>query len=133
VAVDDARARLQTQRHGGVSLWALLRRPGAVYEQLPGADPVPRRVAEQLSIEARYEGYIQQELAHSRRLQDLDDWKVPETFDYTQIRGLRREACLKLGKKRPATLGQASRIDGVTPAEIALLQVHLRRLRAAGS
>ena len=81
---------------------------------------------EQLEIEARYEGYTERQTAQAENLRKLEAWKIPPDFAYA-IKGIRTEARLKLEKRRPANLGQAARIDGVTPAEIALLQVHLKR------
>ena len=68
-------------------------------------------------------------MAHLRA---LENWRIPETLDYDLIPGLRNESRMKLKKVAPASLSQASRIDGVTPAEIALLQVHISRLRRDG-
>ncbi len=113
----------------------LLRRPNVSYHELmslPGAglgvtDP---RVAEQLEIQARYSGYIEhqeEEIARNRR--DEDTPLAPD-LDYTRIRGLSTEVVQKLLQHRPASLGQASRISGVTPAAISLLRVYLKRQRA---
>ena len=125
---DIARARdqLKVLRQGGSTLWDLLRRPDVVLADLPGLPALKPRVAEQIEIEARYEGYVARQLTQARELRQLETWSIPDDFNYT-IDGLRNEARAKLTKVRPATLGQAARIDGVTPAEIALLQVHLRR------
>ncbi len=97
---------------------------------LPLPDTVTgRRVWHELLIEAHYDGYLQREAASIGRLHQLEDWKIPADFDYSPIHALRNEARIKLEKVRPSTLAQAARIDGVTPAEIALLQVHLTRKR----
>ena len=86
-----------------------------------------RRILRQLIISAHYEGYIERELRSVKNLQKLELWKIPKDFNYDAITGLRNESRLKLSKILPGTLAQASRIDGVTPAEISLLQVHLKR------
>jgi len=122
----SAREKLQSVRHGGRLLWDLLRRHDTSYADLPGAPDVSPRAAAQLTIDARYEGYLQRQTAQADGLRKLDSWRIPPDFDYA-IKGIRIEAKLKLEQRRPANLGQASRIDGVTPAEIALLQVHLKR------
>ncbi|MBT7166862.1 MAG: tRNA uridine-5-carboxymethylaminomethyl(34) synthesis enzyme MnmG [Victivallales bacterium] len=122
----SAREKLQSVRHGGRLLWDLLRRHDTSYADLPGAPDVSPRAAGQLTIDARYEGYLQRQTAQADGLRKLDSWRIPPDFDYA-IKGIRIEAKLKLEQRRPANLGQASRIDGVTPAEIALLQVHLKR------
>ena len=122
----SAQEKLQSVRHEGRLLWDLLRRHDTSYADLPGAPDVSPRAAGQLTIDARYEGYLQRQTAQADGLRKLDSWRIPPDFDYA-IKGIRIEAKLKLEQRRPANLGQASRIDGVTPAEIALLQVHLKR------
>jgi len=92
-----------------------------------------RRVFRHLVIEAHYEGYLKREASSVAKLRSLESWGIPEGFDYASIKGLCNEARLKLCKVRPSSLAQAGRIDGVTPAEIALLQVHLARGRREGS
>jgi tRNA uridine 5-carboxymethylaminomethyl modification enzyme len=86
------------------------------------------KVFRQLIVQAHYEGYLEREDASIAKLQKLENWRIPENFNYGSISGLRNESRLKLKKVMPSTLAQAGRIDGVTPAEIALLQVHLTRL-----
>lgn len=90
--------------------------------------PLGRRAFRQLTIQAHYEGYIERENATIDKLQKLENWKIPSGFDYDSIQGLRNESRIKLKKIMPTTLAQATRIDGVTPSEIALLQVHLTRM-----
>ena len=123
---------------GGHTLWDHLRdmrgRPDpSRLPSLPG-DPgfdlttrEGRRVFRQLVIRAHYEGYMRQEDQAAARLRDLEAWRIPGDFDYASLTGLRAESRMKLMKIRPSSLAQASRIDGVTPAETALLQVHLIR------
>ena len=120
-------------RYQGSSLWEWLRRPEISYSDLADVPEASPRAIEQIEIEARYEGYIARQHAQAADMRRLDRWRVPRSFDYAQIRGLRKEAQAKLEKMRPATLAQAARIDGVTPAEIALLQVHLKREREAAA
>ena len=121
-------------RIGGKTIYSLLKTdplpcPAESLPEIP-ATPDGRRAWEELRIEARYDGYLQREEAAIARLNKLESWKIPADFDYDQLRSLRNESRLKLQKVRPTTLAQAERIDGVTPAEIALLQVHLTRLHA---
>ncbi len=125
--ISTVRRELQSARAEGATLWEILRRPGVGYYDLPNVIKQPPRVVEQLEIEAQYEGYIQRQSLQAENLNKLEVWRIPESFDYINIKGLRKEACIKLEKMRPKTLGQAARIDGVTPAEIGLLQVHLKR------
>jgi tRNA uridine 5-carboxymethylaminomethyl modification enzyme len=85
-----------------------------------------------LAAEAHYENYIKREEAAAAKLRDLESWRVPESFDFAAIKGLKAESLQKLLKVKPTSLAQAGRIDGVTPAELALLQVHLARALRAG-
>ena len=111
----------------------LLARPEASYERLialPGVGPGVEdpAVAEQIEIQARYAGYIERQQAEIEKLRRHEETELPEDLDYRQVRGLSAEVTEKLQRHRPATLGQAGRIPGVTPAAISLLLVHLRRL-----
>ncbi len=118
------------------SMFELLRRPNVSYAALMtlplAADPqVDPGVAEQVEIAAKYQGYIdrqQDEIAHSRASEDT---RLPIDIDYLMVRGLSREVQLKLNQHKPETVGQASRIQGVTPAAISLLLVHVKRGFAA--
>ena len=89
---------------------------------------VDKRIWSQLIINEHYRCYINREEASVAKLRKLEDWKIPADFAYTAIKGLRNESRMKLENVTPTTLAQASRIDGVTPAEISLLQVHLKRI-----
>lgn len=123
--------RLQKTRVQGKRLWDILR-PLGDYSKLDAEyqnTEIPARVQEQVAIEAKYEGYIQREMQHVNNLNDLEKWRIPKDFDYAQIVSLKNEAREKLEKFRPADLGQASRIDGVTPSEVGLLQVFLKRIK----
>ncbi|MBC2838211.1 tRNA uridine-5-carboxymethylaminomethyl(34) synthesis enzyme MnmG [Robiginitalea sp. SC105] len=84
-------------------------------------------VLEQAEIEVKYSGYIEKEKTNADKLQRLENIKIPEQFDYTQVRSLSYEAREKLGKIRPATLSQASRVSGVSPSDISVLMVFLGR------
>jgi len=88
-----------------------------------------RKIMRQLAVQAHYEGYLNREESSISKLQKLESWKIPIDFNYDKIIGMRNEAKIKLKQIEPTTLAQAGRIDGVTPAELALLQVHLTRLR----
>jgi tRNA uridine 5-carboxymethylaminomethyl modification enzyme len=127
-AIAEGREFLAAHRSRGRSLGELLRTPGTRLRDLPGAPDLPARAVEQLEIEAHYVGYLERQTAQAETLHRLEAWTIPATFGYS-LKGLRTEARLKLEKHRPQTLAQAARIDGVTPAEISLLQVHLARWR----
>ena len=138
-ALDRARTLCKNfSLSGGRTAWDALHDMGGdpSVEKLPAAPallgldpetPEGRRVFRQLCIEAHYEGYIRQEEQSVRRLRDLESWRIPTDFDCAAVTGLSQECRTKLTKVRPSSLAQASRIDGVTPAEIALLQIHLAR------
>ncbi|MFK8068905.1 MAG: tRNA uridine-5-carboxymethylaminomethyl(34) synthesis enzyme MnmG [Gammaproteobacteria bacterium] len=114
------------------SLADLLKRPDVVYRDLmtlPGAgegvsDPV---IADQVTIQARYSGYIERQEMEIERTRKMEDKTLPDDFDYGTVHGLSAEVEQKLSDYRPTTIGQASRISGVTPAAISLLLVHLKK------
>ncbi len=109
----------------------LLRRPHVGYDELAPFDPerpsLPRAVTEQVEIAVKYEGYIQKQLRQVEQMKRLENKKIPDGLDYAAISGLRLEAREKLSRVRPANLGQASRISGVSPADIAVLMLALRK------
>lgn len=85
------------------------------------------RVYEQVEIDVKYEGYIRRELQNAEKLSRLEEVYIPPSYDFERVRGLSAEGREKLKKVRPTTLGQASRISGVTPADVSVLMVHLGR------
>jgi len=117
------------------SLLELLRRPQVSYESLmtlPGADEAATdaEVAQQLEIQAKYAGYIERQEEEIELHRRHEETLLPPDLDYHRVHGLSIEARQKLAAHRPATLGQAGRISGITPAAISLLLIHLRRKRA---
>ena len=117
----------------------LLRRPQVSFDQLLGMlddtdrarlTSVPAEVLEQLEIQARYEGYIRRQLAEIRHHRATETLTIPAELDYPSLEGLTYEAKDKLNRLRPLTLGQASRIPGVSPADVSLLLVHVHRAHA---
>jgi tRNA uridine 5-carboxymethylaminomethyl modification enzyme len=116
-----------------VSALQFLRRPEVSADVLQAlgafsADLTPEQI-EQVTIDAKYEGYIEKQKRQVKRMERLEKWRVPEGFAYSEIVGLRNEAREKLQRFRPETLGRASRIQGINPADISLLMVHLQRRR----
>ncbi|HSB49332.1 MAG TPA: FAD-dependent oxidoreductase, partial [Burkholderiales bacterium] len=114
----------------------LLRRPDVSYARLmalPGAGPgvEDAQVAEQVEIQAKYQGYIERQREEVSRNEHYENLKLPQDFDYGTLRGLSMEVRQKLARHRPETLGQASRISGVTPAAISVLLVYLKRASRA--
>ncbi len=116
---------------GGAPLIALLRRPQIHYEDLRRFDRLmpglPDEVAEQVEISVKYEGYIQRQLQEVEELRRMESRSLPSEADYSAIHGLRLEAREKLNAVRPLNLGQAARISGVSPADIAALMIWLER------
>jgi tRNA uridine 5-carboxymethylaminomethyl modification enzyme len=109
------------------SVHEMLKRPEVTYAGIvaePVADPA---VAEQVEIQAKYEGYISRQRAEVERRKGAETTRLPQELDYREVRGLSVEAQQKLNRHRPETIGQASRISGITPAAISLLLVHLKR------
>ncbi len=113
----------------GVRLSELLKRPQLDYDMLtpfdPKRPPLSRRVKEEAQIEIKYEGYIKRQLAEAAKFDKLESRKIPKDFDYESIKGLRIEARQKLAQIRPENIGQASRISGVSPADISVLLIRM--------
>ncbi len=104
-----------------------LRRPEVTYESLAIADRAAPEVAAQVEIQVKYEGYIERQQREIARRRELESLALPAELDYREVRGLSIEAQQKLNRHKPETIGQASRISGITPAAISLLLVHLKR------
>ena len=121
--------------HNQTSLSQLLRRPEISLEQIQSvADDVPslpHHVKAEAEIQVKYEGYVQRQLEMVERFRKMEQLKLPDDLDYSSINGLSREAREKLMRIRPRSLGQASRISGITPATISLLSVYLKRKKSA--
>ena len=114
----------------GCRLIDLLRRPQLTYDDLtpfdPGRPELPQAVREQVEISVKYEGYIQRQLRQTAEFEKLERRVLPEDMDYSAIQGLRLEAREKLSDVRPLNLGQAGRISGVSPADVAALMIWLQ-------
>lgn len=121
----------------GITLAELVKRPELNYGLLACLDPdrpeLPEDVQEQVNIEIKYEGYIKRQMQQVAQFKKLEGRKLPEAFDYGQVKSLRREAVQKLNQVQPATVGQASRISGVSPADISVLLVHLEQMKGKES
>ena len=111
----------------------LLRRPQVHYQNLmtlPNTAPetlLTSEAAEQVEILTKYQGYIDRQNEEVSKLRDLEHLTLPKNFDYNAVRGLSTEVIQKLNQHQPETVGQASRISGITPAAVALLTVHVKR------
>ena len=117
----------------GVTLAKLLKRPQVDYGGLACADPerpqLSREVCEQVQLRIKYEGYINLQLEQVEAMRKLEKKLLPQDIDYSALKGLRLEAAEKLAKVRPASIGQASRISGVNPADVSVLLVWLEQRR----
>lgn len=127
-AIQTELARLQITRHERDTLAQILRRPEVTYITMPGArTDLPAEVVQQVEIALKYEGYIQRQENEVERFKTLEEKQIPAWMDYETVHSLRNEARQKLGKIRPATIGQAARISGVTPSDVSILLVWLKR------
>ena len=118
---------------GGSSLAELIRRPELNYKMLAEVDPkrpkLPEDVQEQVNIRIKYAGYIDQQLKQVEQFKKLESRLLPMELDYETIQGLRLEARQKLNLVRPENLGQASRITGVSPADISVLLIYMEQMK----
>lgn len=122
-----------TKVEGSISLMELLKRPQVSYAGLAAVDnsrpDLAQHIVDHLEVQIKYEGYIRKQLQQIEKFKRLEDKKLSENIDYSQIEGLRIEAKEKLEKFRPLSIGQASRISGVSPADINVLLIYLEKHR----
>lgn len=122
-----------TVLNSGSSLAELIRRPELTYQDLEKIDPerpkLPEDVQEQVNINIKYDGYIKRQLKQVEQFKKMESKRIPEDIDYDSIHSLRIEAKQKLNLFRPMNIGQASRISGVSPADISVLLVYLEQLK----
>lgn len=115
----------------GIRMSELIKRPQVSYDMLAPLDkerpPLSRSVREKVEVEIKYEGYIARQRAQVNEMLRLEGKKIPEDIDYNDVYGLRLEAREKLDKVRPADIGQASRISGVSPADVSVLLIYLSK------
>ena len=95
----------------------------------PSPEKISLRVAQQVEIEIKYEGYIKRQSLEIEKFKNLEKMKIPEGFEFTKVHGLSNELKEKLSSIRPASLGQASRIDGITPAALSVLMVAVKAVQ----
>lgn len=128
--------RESTAIKSGINVAELLRRPEISYESLSEVmelPQLPRSVREQVEISIKYEGYIKRQMQQVEQYKKLEGRKLPKNIDYSGIQGLRLEARQKLSQIKPESIGQASRITGVSPADISVLLIHLEQLNRGGA
>jgi tRNA uridine 5-carboxymethylaminomethyl modification enzyme len=132
--IDALQNYLKATRTGGLSLWQQLQQPKNTLAQTLGdsanikAMGFSDEVVEAAVVDAKYEGYIVKQAQLIERFRTLENKKIPATLDYSMVRHLRAEAREKLSAFRPYTLGQAGRISGITPADIMVIQIHLKKV-----
>jgi tRNA uridine 5-carboxymethylaminomethyl modification enzyme len=135
--IERAQAAIISLRHQGQTLEEWLRRPEIGWSELSQMSSevtrleLSRRASEQVVIEARYAGYIRRQSAMIDKLAKVEGLQIPESFDYLAVPQLRREAQEKLTRVRPRSLGQAGRVSGITPADLAVLLLYLDGSRPA--
>lgn len=121
------------QLSSGITLTELIRRPELNYDVLApidsGRPDLSADVREQVNINIKYDGYIRRQNKQVKQFKKLENKKLPSDFDYNEISGLRMEAQQKLNLYQPVSIGQASRISGVSPADISVLLVYLEQMK----
>jgi len=131
--IEKLKKYLQDNRSDGISLWDKLRQPhnelaGKLSEDEKVRDmKISEEVIQAVIIDAKYEGYLGKQERLVAGLKTLESRKIPESLDYNSISHLRPEAKERLSAFKPSTLGQASRISGITPADITVIQIHLKK------
>lgn len=127
-AIDNELLRVSITRSGADTLAQILARPEISYKDLPNQDKgLPEEIARQVEVTVKYAGYIDRQESDVAKFKSLEGKQIPDEFDYSTVPSLRMEARQKLSRIRPATIGQASRISGVSPADIGILMVWLKR------
>ena len=137
--IDNIKNYLKENRSGQISLWDQLRQPHNTLAETLVEHPEIKKmnpaedVIQAVTVDAKYEGYLTKQQRMATGLQTLESKKIPAELDYNNISHLRIEAREKLSAFRPGTLGQASRISGITPADITVLQIHLKKTQSSMS
>jgi tRNA uridine 5-carboxymethylaminomethyl modification enzyme len=127
-AIADEICRIYSTRCGSDTFAKILSRPEVHYNDLPNRnDTLSDEVVQQIEIAVKYAGYIKRQMAEVEKFKSLEDKQIPDAFDFSIVPSLRLEARQKLTRIRPATIGQAARISGVSPADISILMVWLKR------
>jgi tRNA uridine 5-carboxymethylaminomethyl modification enzyme len=128
MAIENEISRLYKTFYEGDSLSKILSRPEQCYRNLPGQNPqITDEIVQQVEIAIKYSGYVERQEIEVAKLKNLEEKLIPPTFDFSSVPSLRMEARQKLAKIRPQTIAQAGRISGVSPADISILLVWLKR------
>lgn len=133
-------ARLKSSAYQDTTAAQILKRQDVTYDRLinehiipPSDDHLTADDRREVEIEIKYEGYIAKQNTQAEKIRRYEEWKIPSSFDYASISGLRREAREKLIRNKPVTLGQALRIPGVNPVDVQLVMIYIERLRRSAS
>jgi tRNA uridine 5-carboxymethylaminomethyl modification enzyme len=130
--IADELNRLNINYYGSMSLVKILSRPGISYKDLPNkSDALSEETIQQIEIAVKYSGYIDRQEQEVEKFKSMEDKRIPEAFDFSTVPSLRLEASQKLTRIRPTTIGQAARISGVSPADVGILMVWLKRSAVA--
>ncbi len=132
-AIADEMNRIVATRYGSNTLIKILSRPEIAYQDLPGKnEALSDEIIQQVEIAAKYAGYIDRQELDVEKFRNMESKRIPDAFDFSTVPSLRLEASQKLARIRPATIGQAARISGVSPADIGILLVWLKRSSMSG-
>ena len=127
------KAHNSSELSNGIKLIELLKRTEIKYEDLKEIDPcrpqLTKMEAEEVEIEIKYEGYIKLQLTQVEKFKKLENKLLPEEIDYSKLKGISLEARQKLNKFKPNSIGQASRISGISPADISVLLIYLEQMK----
>jgi len=119
-----------TPLKSGIKLGELVRRPELDYQKLAPIDKdrpeLSKEIQEEVNVQIKYEGYIKKQIEQVEKFKKLENRRIPEDIDYEKISGLRLEAISKLSQIRPSSVGQASRISGVSPSDMNVLLIYLQ-------
>ena len=128
-AIEEGIKQAAAMKYEGVPVSIWLKRPGNEWSMLPENMKKMFHVEhwDAIAIDIQYEGHIERQKKQAEKIVRMEEKNIPDDIDYESVHALKKEAVIKLGKIRPATIGQASRIPGITPADIALLLVYLKK------
>ncbi|MBD3380823.1 MAG: tRNA uridine-5-carboxymethylaminomethyl(34) synthesis enzyme MnmG [candidate division Zixibacteria bacterium] len=131
VPVKDLPVSLENRSRTKINFEQALRIPDVKIEDLAGKDPVldnlPENVLRRIEIEVKYRGYLERQMKQIEKFEKMESERIPDSFDYKACRGLKTEAMEKLKRFKPSTVGQASRISGITPGDISVLLIYLKK------
>jgi tRNA uridine 5-carboxymethylaminomethyl modification enzyme len=133
-SIEETMRRLKSERAGTETLAHILKRPTVAWKDLPESyHSVTPDVAAQVETEIKYSGYLEREFAQIEKVREAENHPIPDWINYDEIHGLKKEARLKLKSILPRTFGQAGRISGINPSDVALVRIWARRGPSGGA